>query len=121
MISLNLRDSATEMEKPAHPSHEAWFKSLAILRDLFVGVDSPIGGRRYCCVDQDDPRQAFYLYREAICFMNLILVYLISLLTVEKCSDEGFKAIKATCTSEASELSRQLSILLKQRLSKDSI
>lgn len=66
MISLNLRDSATDLGNSKHPSHKAWFKSLAILRDLLKGVDAPIGGRSYCCVDQGDPKQVFYLWRESV-------------------------------------------------------
>jgi hypothetical protein len=68
LISLNLRESATEMEKLEHPSHKAWFNSLDILRDLIPR--SEIGGYRcpdcFICVDQADPRQAFYLVGQYI-------------------------------------------------------
>ena len=71
IITLNLRESATYLEKVSHPSHNAWYKSLARLRD--VGLDIPgtptrdhsqkIAEYSYCCVDQENPQRVIYLYR----------------------------------------------------------
>ncbi|KAJ5807083.1 hypothetical protein N7474_010675 [Penicillium riverlandense] len=68
-----------------------------MLRDLQRGVNGPLNPRSYCCVDQDDLKNVFYLW--------------------EECPDNIFRAIKATCTSEASELGRRLSPLLERPLS----
>lgn len=71
IITLNLRESATDLEKVSHPSHNVWYKSLARLRD--VGLDIPgtptrdhsqmIAEYSYCCVDQENPQRVIYLYR----------------------------------------------------------
>lgn len=72
MISLKLRNSAKEMESPSHPLDEAWLTSLKLLRGQLVGFESRIQDRCYCCVDQEDPRQAFFLYSETICFIHKV-------------------------------------------------
>lgn len=75
MIDFHLWDSAIDLEKVSHPSHGAWFKTLAQLRDM--GLDIPgtptrdhsqkIAEHSYCCVDQKSPQKVIYLYRESEC------------------------------------------------------
>ncbi|OOQ86530.1 hypothetical protein PEBR_21141 [Penicillium brasilianum] len=108
-ITLNLRESATDLEKVSHPSHDVWFKSLARLRDL--GLDIPgtptrdynqkIAEYSYSCVDQENPQKVIYLYPQ--------------------CPDRKFQRIQAECSSGTSTLNRLLSPLLQLPISRESI
>lgn len=123
-ITLNLRESATELEKVSHPSHDVWFKSLARLRD--VGLDIPgtptrdynqkIAEYSYCCVDQENPQKVIYLYRESATYVQVYT----ALTTSAQCPDDKFQRIQAECSSETSTLNRLLSPLLQLPILRES-
>lgn len=125
MISLHLRDSAADLEEVSHPSHCAWYKTLAQLRDM--GLDKPgtptrdhsqkIAEYSYCCVDQENSRRVIYLYRESECPEPAFTI----LTEVAQCPDEKFQRIQAECTSETSTLNRLLSPLLETPIWRESI
>jgi hypothetical protein len=66
LITLNLYHSVPDLEKPSHPSHRSWKKSLQILRDIrneecyYKWEISQI----YFCVDEEHPNQVVFMYRE---------------------------------------------------------
>lgn len=125
MLNFQLQNSATDLEEVSHPSHDAWYKALAQLRDM--GLDIPgtptrdhsqkIAEYSYCCVDQEDPRKIIYLYRESECAEPVFTI----LTPLAQCPDERYQRIQAECMSETSTLNRLLSPLLESPISRDSI
>ncbi|OKP14672.1 hypothetical protein PENSUB_11430 [Penicillium subrubescens] len=125
MINFHLRNSATDLEEVSHPSHGAWYKTLAQLRDM--GLDIPgtptrdhtqkIAEYSYCCMDQENPRKVIYLYRESECPHSISTILTAS----AQCPDVKFQRIQAECVSETSTLNRLLSPLLESPISRESI
>lgn len=74
-IDFSLRDSVVDLENPSHPSHNAWYKALTLLRRL--GMNKPgaqygdMSEYSYCCVKSEDSKKVMYLYRELCCLVLL--------------------------------------------------
>lgn len=68
MITLHLRALGPEIEKPTHPSHKSWQKSLKLLRD-FVKIKPTSKHairweQSYYCADKERPDEVIYFYRK---------------------------------------------------------
>lgn len=65
-----------DIEKPSHPSHDAWYRGLVLLRDLGrIDPHRSSSEYSYCCFDREHPDEIIYLYRETSRPHSLVQIY----------------------------------------------